>query len=217
MLVGGLFTCDMGFTLAQSRVLVATGNSFCWGAYDANVTAVTAGAAIWIWGFKTVPTRQTVYTPTTCYCSLTLTLTSDLEVRGRGKEGNTETLKTSKLKVLQWSSTICCLAWCVPGHTPCCCWLFQQCCSCKADTNQLKWDQIPPAWKIHLYTARSSYLRDRSRVRQKARKSKEQVESTQGSREMFMTKSRLICLTGKKISQHHEIMTHMTMAQYANT
>lgn len=81
MFVSDPFTCDMGFTLAVSRVLVATGNS---SADDANVTAVTANAAIQIWGFQTIPTRQTVCTPTTSYCSLTLTLTSYLQ------EWNTE-------------------------------------------------------------------------------------------------------------------------------
>lgn len=170
MFVSGLFTCDMGFTLALSSILVATGNS-CWGADDANVTAVTADAAIRIWGFKTIPTRQTIGTLTTCYCKLTLTLTSYLEVRntegerdGKWREKkqvlNLKTYKLSKLKLqgFHWWSTIFCLFWCVPGHTPCCRWLFQQCDSCMADTHQGKWDQIPSVWKTHWYTAHSSSL-----------------------------------------------------------
>ena len=84
------FTSDMGFTLALSRVLVATENSACWGADDANVTAVTVDAAVRIWGFQTVPTRQAVGTLTTYYCNLTLTLTSNLEVRKTQKKRETD-------------------------------------------------------------------------------------------------------------------------------
>lgn len=108
MFVSGLFTCDMGFTLALSSILVATGNS-CWGADDANVTAVTADAAIRIWGFKTIPARQTIGTLTTRYCKLTLTLASYLEVKNTEEERdgqwrekkqvlNLKTYKLSKLK-----------------------------------------------------------------------------------------------------------------------
>lgn len=76
----------MRFTLALSRVLVAAGNRWCWHADDANITAVTGDAAVWIGGFKTVPTRQAVCTTTACCCNLTLTLTSNLWVRHAGGE-----------------------------------------------------------------------------------------------------------------------------------
>lgn len=76
----------MGFTLALSCVLVTAGNCSHWGTDGSQVTAVTGNAAIWIWGFKIIPTRETVCTLTTCYCSLTLTLTSYLEVRNRRRK-----------------------------------------------------------------------------------------------------------------------------------
>lgn len=92
------FTCDLGFTLALTRLLVATGSP-CWSVDGANFAAVATDATVWIWGFKTIPTRQAVFTLTTCYCNLTLTLTSYLQVRNK----DTEERKKKKEKQVLWA------------------------------------------------------------------------------------------------------------------
>lgn len=108
----GLPTYDMGFTPALSSVLVASGDPWRV-AGDANVSAVTASAALWIRGFQAVPTRQTLGTLATSHSNLTPTLPSHLKdetqvKRIRGKERKKQTSNLNKLYVCILCSVYLC-------------------------------------------------------------------------------------------------------------
>lgn len=99
LFAAALLTYDMGFTPALSSVLVAGG--YAWRVADyANVSAVTANAALWIWGFQAVPTRQTVGTPATGRSKLAPTLSSHLEdeqvEKSQGQQNKGADVKANK-------------------------------------------------------------------------------------------------------------------------